>query len=232
MRTFPSVTFPASQLLKREEIETLTVKGHSVIAAIFAQSASTGKWLYTEAPFDLMYGFRGSAHVVDLLSPFEMIMHWSLERVQPPSMRQDRPTSVLTPEGVRKMQECKTSREAPQLLAGVDYVALEAPDRILLPEVRFGNAVAQESSGRSASVGGDALRGLRHRWYWQRRQRPRVPVWSYAKVPKATINVDSFDEWCVRRIDSCRCNRIMLFPPLFSSRECHVIHGSGNWFVT
>ena len=105
-----------------------------------------------------MYGFRGAAHVVDLLSPFEMIMHWSMERVQPPSMRQDRPTSVLTPDGVRKTQECKASREAPQLLAGVDYVALEAPDRILLPEVRFTNVVAQEPSTRSAPDGGDALR--------------------------------------------------------------------------
>ena len=35
-RTFPSVTFPASLLLKREEIETKKIQGVSVIAAIFA----------------------------------------------------------------------------------------------------------------------------------------------------------------------------------------------------
>ena len=35
VHTFPSVTCPASQLSKREEIETATVKGHSVIVAIF-----------------------------------------------------------------------------------------------------------------------------------------------------------------------------------------------------
>ena len=179
-----------------------------------------------------MYGFRGAAHVVDLLSPFEMIMHWSMERVQPPSMRQDRPTSVLTPDGVRKTQECKASREAPQLLAGVDYVALEAPDRILLPEVRFANTVAQEPSARSAPVGGDALRGLRRRWYWQRRPRPHVPVWSYAKVPKVTINVNSFDECFVGRADSCMCNWCVMPQPQLPSRQCKLKHVLVSWFAT
>ena len=50
VRTFPSVTFPASQLLKREEIETLTVKGHSVIAAIFAHSAPHWKVALHRSP--------------------------------------------------------------------------------------------------------------------------------------------------------------------------------------
>ena len=184
VRTFATVTFPASQLLKREEVETLTVKGHSVIAAVFASRTATGQRLYTEAPFDLMYGFRGNAHVVDLLSPFEMLMHWSMERVQPPSPTQDRPTSVLTPAGLCKVQDRKRSNKPVELLAGVDYVAMEAPDRILLPEVAPGESVVPESGVRSARASGDVLGGLRHRWYWQKRPRPFVPVWSYAKIPK------------------------------------------------
>ena len=131
-----------------------------------------------------MYGFRGDAHVVDLLSPFEMLMHWSMERVQPPSPTQDRPTSVLTPAGLCKVQERKRSKEPLELLAGVDYVAMEAPDRILLPEVAPGESVVPESGVRSARASGDVLGGLRHRWYWQKRPRPFVPVWSYAKIPK------------------------------------------------
>ena len=32
------------------------------------------------------------------------------------------------------------------------------------------------------------MKGLRHRWFWKRRSRPHVPVWSYAKVPRATLS--------------------------------------------
>ncbi len=34
IRSFPTVTFPASLLLKREEVETRKVSGHSVIAPL------------------------------------------------------------------------------------------------------------------------------------------------------------------------------------------------------
>ena len=34
IRTFPSVTFPAAQLLRREEVETHKVKGSSIIVAV------------------------------------------------------------------------------------------------------------------------------------------------------------------------------------------------------
>ena len=58
VRTFPSVTFPANLLLKREEIETLKVPGSSIIAAIYHGQGQKSR-VYAEAPFDLMYGFRG-----------------------------------------------------------------------------------------------------------------------------------------------------------------------------
>ena len=35
VRTFPTVTFPATLLLRREEVETLKVPGRSVIAAVY-----------------------------------------------------------------------------------------------------------------------------------------------------------------------------------------------------
>ncbi len=74
IRTFPTVTFPASALLRREEVETLKTPGISVIAAVY-HNKGEGRKTFTDAPFDLMYGFRGSKRVVDLLSPFEMLMY-------------------------------------------------------------------------------------------------------------------------------------------------------------
>ena len=83
MRTFPSVTFPANLLLKREEVETLKVAGRSIIAAVY-HGKGEGRKTFMEAPFDLMYGFRGNKDVVDLHSPFEMLRYWSMEKVHGP----------------------------------------------------------------------------------------------------------------------------------------------------
>jgi hypothetical protein len=77
IRTFPTVTFPASLLLKREEVETRTVSGTSVIAALHQSHGSTTR-AYLDPPFDLMYGFRGNDQNVDLLSPYEMLLHYSM----------------------------------------------------------------------------------------------------------------------------------------------------------
>ena len=72
IRTFPTVTFPASLLLKREEVETLTVSGASIIAALHHGHGNKAR-MCIESPFDLMDGFRGSERAVDLLSPYEML---------------------------------------------------------------------------------------------------------------------------------------------------------------
>ena len=48
--------------------------------------------------------------------------------------------------------------------AGKHYEALETEDRILMPDV-------------------PALRGLRHKWFWEVRKCPRVPVWNFAAMP-------------------------------------------------
>ena len=84
-RTFPTVTFPASLLLRREEVETGKVPGACVIAAVHAAGGSFSRRAYLEAPFDLLYGFRGSGQMQELLSPFEMLRHWSMEEVRPPA---------------------------------------------------------------------------------------------------------------------------------------------------
>ena len=70
IRTFPTVTFPATLLLKREEAETGKLSGvqkkevsigndpgPSVIAALHHGWGDTNR-IYKESPFDLLYGFR------------------------------------------------------------------------------------------------------------------------------------------------------------------------------
>ena len=82
-RTFPTETFPAALLLKREEVERGVASGQSIIAVVNRGGGGTRR-TYAEARFDLLYGFRGKERNVDLLSPFEMLRHWSMTRVQPP----------------------------------------------------------------------------------------------------------------------------------------------------
>ena len=120
--------------------------------------------MFKEAPFDLMYGFRGVEHAVDLFSPFEMLRYWAMERLDPPNIGK---ATAWTPEKMCYAAWCKTHREKPQWEAGVHYVAVPGEGRILLPDL-------------------PALDGLRHCWCWQKRDRPYVPVWSYAKIPRVT----------------------------------------------
>ena len=55
-----------------------------------------------------------------------------------------------------------------KLQAGIHYTALEADNRILLPDL-------------------PVLRGLRHKWFWEARERPYVPVWNFVKMPRPTL---------------------------------------------
>ena len=134
MRTFATVAFPATLLLKREEIETGKVTGNSIISAL-RHGKGKGRSSFIEAPFDLMYGFRGNSHVVDLLSPFEMLRYWRMERIFPPKEGEKKPTSSWTSAGVTYKTRCKTDKETPQWEAGVHYIALPDADRILLPDL-------------------------------------------------------------------------------------------------
>ena len=71
IRSFPTVTFPATLLLKREEADTNKLSGvqkkevgigydcrPSAIAALHHGRGDTNR-MYHEPPFDLLFGFRG-----------------------------------------------------------------------------------------------------------------------------------------------------------------------------
>ena len=66
------------------------------------------------------------------------------------------------------MKACKEQSVTPKWIAGVHFVALKRDDRILLPDL-------------------PCLHGLRHRWFWERRKRPVVPVWNFAKMPRPSL---------------------------------------------
>ena len=168
VRTFATVTFRAADLLKREEIETGKASGKSIIVAVY-HAKGEGRKTFTDAPMDLLYGFRGAKRKVDLLSPFEMLRYWHLERVLPPSNNGKKQSAIWTDEGLDYKQRCKENKEKPFWLPGVHYQVIDAHDRILMPEL-------------------PALSNLRHRWFWQRRQRPYVPVFSYAKIPSKKLS--------------------------------------------
>ena len=98
-RTFPTSSFPATQLLQREEIETGKRTQSSIITAVYHGHAS-GRKSYTDWPLDLLYGFRGHEYHVDTLSAFEMIRFWSPVKIIVPSLcAPENDTASLTPEG-------------------------------------------------------------------------------------------------------------------------------------
>ena len=113
-----------------------------------------------------MYGLRGTLGNVDLLSPYEMLMHWGMEAVKPPSSSSEDSNAELTEEGLRYRKACLAVKAPPDYEPGVHYAAKDSKDRILLPDLA-------------------TLQNLRHRWLWARRRRLEVPTWSYAKVPKS-----------------------------------------------
>ena len=104
-----------------------------------------------------MYGFRGVQRDLALLSPFEMIMQYSMEEVKPPNSTETNPNAMLTDKGLLYKEECSKAGRNPRYEAGVHYEVRPSGNRILLPVI-------------------DALGILRHKWFWERRRRPHVPV--------------------------------------------------------
>ena len=169
IRTFPTVTFPASMLLKREEIECGNTLGLSVITPVH-HGGGQRRPAYQEAPFDLLYGFRGCTHNVDLLSPYEMLLHWSLERIDVPTKKGGETSrATWTSDGIAYREACSKERIQPKYIPGIHFVAKEADNRIILPELQ-------------------QLFTLRHCWCWEKRNRPHLPTWSYAKVPQGSFS--------------------------------------------
>ena len=111
VRTFPTVRFPANELLKREEIETLKKSGVSIIAALHHGHGVKHR-MFAEPPIDLMYGFRGNKYDVDLLSPYEMLLWWALARIVPPTRFADCPRLERTPAGRAYTNICQEEKDA------------------------------------------------------------------------------------------------------------------------
>ena len=108
---FPTVTSPATLLLKREEAETNKLRGMqkkevalgqeagpAVMTSLHHGHGNTNR-MYKDPPFDLLYGFRGGRDSVDLLSPYEMLLHYSIERILPPTNTRAQSRADWTEEG-------------------------------------------------------------------------------------------------------------------------------------
>ena len=67
-RTVHTIMCLAQTLLHREDVEAQRIIGRSIIAAIHDHKTKS-KCTYVDAPADLMCGFRGSHHNVDLMPP-------------------------------------------------------------------------------------------------------------------------------------------------------------------
>ena len=152
VRTFPSITFPAASLLKREEVECGKTPGASMITPVF-HGHGRMHLMFTEAPFDLMYGYRGKTHNVDLLSPYEMLLHWEMTRIPTPSASAEECRSQWTDAGLEYLKECRKVGMRADSLPGVHYVALEDNAmRILIPDVEILKKCDVVGAGRNAGV--------------------------------------------------------------------------------
>ena len=210
IRTFPTVTFPATLLLKREEAETNKLSGvpkrelriehepePSVIAALHHGRGDLNR-MYKEPPFDLLYGYRGREKSVDLLSPYEMLLHYSMERILPPTNPLKRSRAEWTAEGTKYYKECCDTKMRGHYKPGEHYTALPGEDRILMPDLR-------------------ELNGLRHCWCWQERPRPYLPTWSFAKVPRLQFSPEEnarlmsvyMRPWTLRESESTNGNPLL-----------------------
>ena len=87
LRTFRSQEFPGGQLVKRLEHERGEEIERSVNKAVPARKASLGQAPIFVQSFEDTYGFRGKDPRVYYLSPWEFLMQWELEQLQPPSKR-------------------------------------------------------------------------------------------------------------------------------------------------
>ena len=149
-------------------------QGRSIIAAL-RHGGKSGKIARVNAPFDIMYGFRGSKYNVDLLSPFQMCMHWQCIEVKHPDYRCPETFKTVShsqwTEAGKKFKKIQkeSGKRMPEYIPGDHCVVIDKPDHIILPNIpQLGN--------------------LPHVWMWCRRSRPYVPVWSYAKVPKSKLS--------------------------------------------
>ena len=149
-------------------------------------------------PFDLLYGYRGNEQSVDVLSPYEMLIHYAMERILPPTNPLRRCHAEWTEEGKEYYKECSATKMKGHYKPGEHYTALPDDDRILMPNLRH-------------------LNGLRHCWCWQKRPRPHLPTWSFAKSPRSQFSPEEnarlmsvyMRPWTLRESESTNGNPLL-----------------------
>ena len=163
---------------------------------------------YADAPFDLMYGFRGKEHAVDLFSPFEMLRFWTPVKIEPPK-KNGRSKWTAAGERYKKKEEDKRNNR-PAYVTGLHYTAIQETDRILLPE---SVTIKDPKTGRNI----DVLGPLRHCWCWERRARPYIPVWEKSKMPDRKWSPEENSRllsvymrpWTLHHADASRWNPLL-----------------------
>ena len=96
-----------------------------------------------------------------------------------------------------------------QVQGGKHFVALEAADRILLPDLPH-------------------LRGLRHAWCWEKRRRPHLPTWTFGPTPGTSLSPEEnarrlsvyMRPWCLADVDARWWN-----PLLPDLGKCRAVEG-------
>ena len=74
--------------------------GASVIEAIYHGHGRKND-MFKEPHSDFMHGFRGLSYNVDLLSQYEMLLHWSLERISAPTSSTKNHRAIWTAQGLQ-----------------------------------------------------------------------------------------------------------------------------------
>ena len=136
--------------------------------------------------------------MVDLLSPYEMLLHYSMDRILPPTTPAAKSRADWTEEGKKYREECQAERRRGQYKPGEHYKALEGEHRILMPNL-------------------PKLQGLRHCWCWEARPRPYLPTWSFAKVPRLQFSPEEnarllsvyMRPWTLRETESSQRNPLL-----------------------
>ena len=95
-----------------------------------------------------------------------MVVHWRATRINPPLSPTEAKYAQWTSQGLIYEKECKAAHLTPHYKPGLHYLARSAAQRILIPDL-------------------PQLHSLRHCWCWEPRNRPAVPIWSYAKMPSS-----------------------------------------------
>ena len=88
VRTFMSEDFPGGQLVKRLEHECGAETERSVTKIAPVRKGAPGSAPIYVRSFEDAYGFRGDDPRVYCLNPWEFLMHWAIEPLQPPSQRE------------------------------------------------------------------------------------------------------------------------------------------------